>query len=109
MFETRDPARRQWEEWSRATSWSTIDLPGVGAVERWYDLMEVHGSLVSFRGTCVFVSDGAVLTSESSLRFRERDEVQARLEEHGYVVTAARDAPDRPSRELFFVAQQLSR
>jgi len=109
VLETRDPARRQWEEWNRATSWSTIDLPGVGAVESWYDLVDVHGSLVTFRGTCVFVSDGAVLTSESSLRFRERDEVQAQLEEHGYVVTDVRDAPDRPGRELVFVAQQLSR
>ena len=71
--------------------------------------MEVHGSRVTFRGTCVFVSDGAVLTSESSLRFRERDEVQAQLEEHGYVVTDVRDAPDRPGRELVFVAQQVSR
>ena len=109
VLEARDPARRQWEEWNRATTWRTTDLPGVGAVESWYDLVEVHGSLVTFRGTCVFVSDGAVLTSESSLRFRERDEVRAQLEEHGYVVTDVRDAPDRPGRELVFVAQQLSR
>lgn len=109
VFETRDPARRQWEEWQRATSWSTIDLPGVGAVESWYDLMDVHGPLVTFRETCVFVADGAVLTSESTLRFRERDEVQAQLEEDGYVVADVRDAPDRPGRELVFVAQRVYR
>ena len=107
VLETRDPARRQWEEWNRATTWSTTMLPGVGVVERWYELVDVRGPLVSFRETCVFVSDGAVLTSESSLRLRERVEVQAQLEEHGYVVTDVRDAADRPGRELVFVAQRL--
>lgn len=43
------------------------------------------------------------------LRFRERDEVQAELEEHGFVVTDVRDAPDQPGRELVFLAQRLSR
>lgn len=109
MLETRDPARRQWEEWNRVQSWSTTALPGVGAVDSWYDLIDVQGPLVTFRGTCVFASDGAVLTSESTLRFRERDEVQAQLEEHGFVVAHVRDAPDRPGRELVFLAQRLSR
>jgi SAM-dependent methyltransferase len=106
VMETRDPARRQWEKWKRATSWSTTILPGVGAVERWYDLVDVRGPLVTFRETCVFVSDGVVLTSESSLRFRERGEVQAQLEAHGYSVTDVRDAPDRPGRELVFIAHR---
>ena len=43
-------------------------LPGVGAVERWCELVDVRWPLVTFRETCVFVADGAVLTSESSLR-----------------------------------------
>ncbi len=81
-------------------------LPGVGAVERWYELVDVRGPLVTFRETCVFITDGAVLTSESSLRFRERAEVQAQLEEHGFVVTDVRAAPDRPGRELVFIAQR---
>ena len=38
VFETRDPARRQWEQWQRDASWSTTVLPGVGAVATWYDL-----------------------------------------------------------------------
>jgi len=84
-------------------------LPGVGAVERWCELVDVRWPLVTFRETCVFVADGAVLTSESSLRFRERGEVQAQLEEQGYVVTDVRDASDRPGRELVFVAERLPR
>ena len=54
---------------------------------------------MTFRGTYVFASDGAVLTSDSTLRFRERDEIEADLARHGYVVDEVRDAPDRPGRE----------
>ena len=106
VLETRDPARRQWEEWDRTRSWTRTVLPDVGAVEHWYDLVDVRGPLVTFRWTCVFASDGAVLTSESTLRFRKRDEVWAQLEEHGYTVTDVRGAPDRPGRELVFVARR---
>jgi len=108
VIETRDPARRQWERWNQAASRSTTTVPGVGAVESWYDLVEVSLPLVTFRGTCVFASDGAVLTSETTLRFRGRDEVQAQLEAHGYVVDEVRDAPDRPGCELVFVARRTT-
>ena len=109
VLETRDPARRQWEQWQRDPSWSTTVLPGVGAVETWYDLVDVRGPLVTFRATYVFDCDDSVLTSESTLRFRGRQEVQAQLEEHGYVVADVRDAPDRPGLEHVFIAQRVSR
>jgi hypothetical protein len=47
-----------------------------------------------------------VLTSDSTLRFRARDEVEATLIEQGYVVDEVRDAPDRPGRELVFFASR---
>jgi len=108
VFETRDPARRQWEEWNRSASWSAVELPGVGVVERWFDLIEVRGPLVTFRETCVFASDGDTLTSESTLRFRGGEEVHTQLDEHGLAVEEVRDAPDRPGRELVFIARRLS-
>jgi hypothetical protein len=61
--------------------------------------------LVTFRWTFVF-PDGDVLTSDSTLRFRDRDEVYADLTTHSYVVDEVRDAPDRPGRELVFVARR---
>ena len=39
-------------------------------------MIDVSGPLVTFRGTYLFASDGQVLTSDSTLRFRERDEVE---------------------------------
>ncbi|MEV6106603.1 class I SAM-dependent methyltransferase [Streptomyces sp. NPDC051940] len=106
VFETRDPARRAWEEWNRETSYTACDIPGVGRVESWHDLLDVSGPLVTFRSTWVFASDGRALTSKSTLRFRERAEVEADLAAHGYALQDVRDAPDRPGRELVFLARR---
>lgn len=106
VFETRVPARRAWEQWTREHTYSIDDVPGVGRVESWTDLLDVDVPLVSFRGTYVFESDGAVLTSDSTLRFRERDEVEVDLREQGFVVDEVRDAPDRPGREYVFLARR---
>ncbi|MQY10469.1 Ubiquinone biosynthesis O-methyltransferase [Streptomyces sp. RB5] len=103
VFETRDPARRAWEEWNRPATHQVTDVPGVGVVECWTDLLDVTLPLVTFRGTFVF-ADGETLTSDSTLRFRERDEVEADLAAHGYVLREIRDAPDRPGREFVFLA-----
>ncbi|CAM5676881.1 Class I SAM-dependent methyltransferase OS=Streptomyces tendae OX=1932 GN=GUR47_05495 PE=4 SV=1 [Streptomyces tendae] len=47
-----------------------------------------------------------MLTSDSTLRFREREEVAADLAGQGYVVREVRDAPDRAGREFVFVARR---
>lgn len=106
VFETRDPARRAWQEWNRAASHRITDIPGVGTVTSWVELIEVDEPLVTFRWTLVFASDGQVLTSDSTLRFRDRDEVEASLAAAGYVVDGVRDAPDRPGREFVFLASR---
>ncbi|WP_309059640.1 class I SAM-dependent methyltransferase [Streptomyces sp.] len=106
VFETRDPARRAWEEWTRERSYRVTDVPGTGAVESWVEVTGVAGPLVTFRWTYVFAADGQVLTSDSTLRFRERQEVEADLTGQGYVVEGVRDAPDRPGREFVFVARR---
>lgn len=106
VFETRIPARRAWEEWNRGATHTVTHVPGVGAVDSWADLLDVSGPLVTFRWTYVFAADGQVLTSDSTLRFREREEVEAELVAQGYAVEDVRDAPDRPGREFVFVARR---
>jgi SAM-dependent methyltransferase len=105
VFETRDPAFEAWKEWNRDASYSVTTIDGVGPVESWDDLTEVNLPLVSFRSTVVF-PNGEVVTSDSTLRFRERDEVLADLAAAGYTVDEIRDAPDRPGRELVFLARR---
>ncbi|MEU2562011.1 class I SAM-dependent methyltransferase [Streptomyces longispororuber] len=106
VFETRDPAWRAWEGWNRERTHGVTEIPGVGAVESWVELVEVSLPLVTFRWTYVFAADGQVLTSDSTLRFRERDEVAGDLAAHGYTVEDVRDAPDRPGREFVFLARR---
>ena len=108
VFETRDPVVKAWLEWNRERSYQRTVVPGVGGVQAWHELPDVRGELVSFRSTVVFESDGAVLTSESTLRFRHRDEITASLADAGYVVDEVRQAPDRPGRELVFIARRAS-
>ncbi|WP_434600024.1 class I SAM-dependent methyltransferase [Streptomyces sp. A5-4] len=106
VFETRDPAGRAWEEWTREKSYRVTEIPGVGSVESWVQLIEVSRPLVTFRWTYKFASEGQVLTSDSTLHFRERDEIERDLVAHGYVVDGVRDAPDRPGREFIFLARR---
>ena len=106
MFESRDPARQAWLEWNREQTYRRATVPGAGAVETWTDLTRVEGDLVSFRTTFVFATDGAVLTSDSTLRFRGRDELASSLAAAGLAVGEVRDAPDRPGREFVFVARR---
>lgn len=106
IFETRDPARRAWDEWTRENSYRVTEIPGVGSVESSVQLIALSWPLVTFRWTYRFAGDGQVLTSDSTLRFREREEVQRDLAAHGYVVDDVRDAPDRPGKEFVFLARR---
>ncbi|MFC4615359.1 class I SAM-dependent methyltransferase [Cellulomonas algicola] len=105
VLETRVPAREAWRDWVRERTWSRDDVPGVGVVETWTDLLDVSPGLVTFRSTYAF-ADGTVLASDSTLRFREHDEVVASLADAGFTVLEVRDAPDRPGREWVFVARR---
>ena len=106
VFETRRPERRAWEEWAADTTQPTIDIPGTGPVRRRGEVTSVRLPLVSFRYTYTFLADGEVITSDSTLRFRSRDEVESGLAACGYQVLDVREALDRPGRELVFIAQR---
>lgn len=105
VFEVRDPARRGWEEWTRDQSIGQAFIDGVGAVESWVELADVSLPMVSFRQTYRF-DNGEVMTSDSTLRFRERDEIEASLAANGFRTQDVRDAADRPGREFVFIAQK---
>ncbi|GAB3476889.1 class I SAM-dependent methyltransferase [Nocardiopsis coralliicola] len=104
-FETRNPDARAWERWNRAESLRTLEVPGTGPVTVWVDLLDVDGPLVAFRWTFAF-ADGQELTSTSTLRFRTRAETSADLAAAGFTVEEVRGAPDRPGRELVFLARR---
>lgn len=110
VFETRVPARQAWLGWTRELRSVRRDIPGVGEVEMWNDLLKVELPLVTFQQSYRFppgvLPDGDVVTSVSTLRFRERDETEAMLAAAGFEVDEVLDAPDRPGLEWVFVARR---
>jgi len=104
VFEARDPVQQAWLKWTREHTYQRIDVPNIGFVEGWCDLIDILEGLISFRITYVFESDGLTLTSDTTLRFRNKDEIIQSLTQTGYEVKDIRDAPDRPNLEFVFIA-----
>ena len=104
IFETRDPAARAWERWNRSASFARTEIGGIGTVESWAELLSIALPFVSFRWTFRFVDTDELLTSDSTLRFRDRAEIETTLGQCGFGVVEVLDAPDRPGAEFVFVA-----
>ena len=107
VFESRRPERQAWLEWNPTDSFERLEVDGVGVVETWDEIIDVSMPFVTFRGTIVLCTDGTTLTSQSTLRFRTRDELAASLEAARFRVDDVRDAPDRPGKEYVFLATRL--
>jgi SAM-dependent methyltransferase len=106
VFETRRP--RAWENWAVDTTPVVLDIPGIGSVAQRREVTDVRLPFVSFRFTYRFLADDAVITSDSTIRFRSHDEVESSLLANGYRVLDTREAPDRPGREFVFVAERTT-
>ncbi|MEZ0491875.1 class I SAM-dependent methyltransferase [Kineococcus sp. TBRC 1896] len=96
VLEARRPQARAWETWVPAVEHR--DVPGVGRVRRDFALLDVTLPFVSFRYT-VRLGD-EVVVSDSTLRFREVDELGEALRRSGFVLESVGQAPDRPGLEL---------
>ncbi len=105
VFETRRPERRAWEEWAVDVDPVTLDVADIGLVERRQEVTDVCLPFVSFRYIYRFLTDGVIVASDSTLRFRSRGEVESSLVANGYRVLDVREAPDRPGREFVFIAE----
>ena len=108
VFEARRPGRRAWQEWAVDTGPITLDIPGSGQVERRGEVSTVNLPFVSFRYTYTFLADGVVITSDSTLRFRSREELEPSLAAHGHQVLEVREARDRPGHEFVFITQHTA-
>ncbi|HEX6844485.1 MAG TPA: methyltransferase domain-containing protein [Actinomycetota bacterium] len=82
-FETRNPAVREWEEWTPRETLEVVPVEGVGAVEVRYEVVDVRGDLVTFLTHHRF-PDGEVFASPSTLRFWSRREVADHLADAGF-------------------------
>jgi ubiquinone/menaquinone biosynthesis C-methylase UbiE len=105
VFEVRDPAQRAWQGWTRQATERQLRHPVAGWLTAWTQLTDVSPPYVSFR-QIVRINDGDELVSDSTLRFRDRQEVADSLERAGFALLETRDAPDRPGLEFVFVTRR---
>jgi hypothetical protein len=68
-------------------------------------LLDVALPFVSFRWTFRFLETDELFTSDSTLRFRDRAEIETALGQCGFELVDVLEAPDRPGDEFVFVAQ----
>jgi SAM-dependent methyltransferase len=106
VFETRVPERRAYEQWTPELTHVAVDVPGVGTVTSWEEVIDMGAGLVTFRSMTAFERDDVVIESVSTLRFRDRPEIEASLVANGLEVAEIRDAPDRPGLEFVFIARR---
>jgi len=106
VFEARDPARRAWEQWTPELTYTEVDIAAAGLVASWEEVTNVDGQLVTFTSMTAFRRDDVVIESTSTLRFRERAEIESSLATAGYEIVDIRDAPDRPTREFVFLCRR---
>ncbi len=104
IFEARRPENQAWTEWQQDPP-VTLDIAEVGVVSLRRDVTVIELPLVSFRESYDF-PDGTRIVSESTLRFRSAQELEALMAQAGFRVLDVMDAPDRPGREFVFVAQK---
>lgn len=102
VFETRRPEARDWERWEVLPT--TVDLPDGRTVVASRTVTEVALPLVTFESETTIGSE--VVRSASTLRFRERHEIDRDLDGHGFEIVDVRDAPDRPGKEWVFRARR---
>lgn len=107
VFESRDPAKRAWESWTKEKTRQVVEVAVEGQVESWVQLRSVDGDTVVFDSPTIFQRDGERIDAMSTLRFRSRESLRQSLESAGFCVDEIRDAPDRPGREFVFVARKV--
>ena len=107
-FESRNPAAREWEDWTPGARRSVVDS-AAGRVDVWSEVHEVRDGIVSYANHYVFAATGEDVVSTMQLRFRRVEELTRSLADAGFVVERMYGDWDRrpvgpQTRELIVVA-----
>ncbi|WP_371348999.1 trans-aconitate 2-methyltransferase [Ancylobacter sp. IITR112] len=86
VFDSRNPARREWEEWQPHNSRRFVDHPAHGRVEAWNSGTHDDASGIVTYGTYYRLADGRTLSAQSRIRFTPRATLEQRIAEAGLKV-----------------------
>ena len=104
-FESRVPADRAWERWTKELTHQVVEVEGEGPVEDWVEVIQVDGELVTFESPTIFRADGERIDSTSTLRFRTREALERSLAAVGFTDVEVRDLPYAPGRGWLVIAR----
>jgi SAM-dependent methyltransferase len=109
-FESRNPAARKWEDWTRELTLRTVETPE-GAVEFWYETVDADLPLVSYDTLTRNLRTGQATVNRDVLAFRDEPALRTTLEHVGFDVQHVygdwdRTAPAADSPELIVIARR---
>lgn len=87
VFETRNPAVREWEEWHPGNPLDVVD-PAGRAVRVTYQVQSIDGDVVTLTETTSDPEGTVLRVDRASLRFLDADALTRFLAEAGFVVDA---------------------
>jgi SAM-dependent methyltransferase len=109
-FESRNPAARKWETWTRQLTLRTV-LAAEGAIEFWHETAVVDLPRVSYDTLTRNLRTGQVTATRGVLAFRDERTLRAGLERAGFRVERVygdwdRTAAAAASPELIVIARR---
>jgi len=105
-FESRNPAARAWERWTR-DAMRSVDDPEIGRIDTKTVFLEIHDDIVSFKNDYFFAATGELVVAHGELRFRTLDALTRTLADAGFGIEHVYGdwgrQPLRPSSPEFIV------
>lgn len=86
IFDSRNPAAREWEEWQPHNSRRWVDHPAHGRVEAWNSAMCDDATGIVTYGTWYRLANGRTLSAQSRIRFTPRAALEQLIAEAGLSV-----------------------
>lgn len=86
IFDTRNPAREEWREWTPEPSKRVVEHPRFGVVEAWNDVaQDLTTGIVTYE-TFYRLASGVTLSAQSQIAFPRKAEVGRLIDEAGLMV-----------------------
>jgi SAM-dependent methyltransferase len=109
-FESRNPAARTWQAWTRELTLRTVETPE-GPVEFWHETADVNLPLVRYDTLTRNVRTGQATANRDVLAFRDEPALRVSLERAGFDIQHVygdwdRTAPAASSPELIVIARK---